>query len=256
MPEGDNIFVAARTLNRALAGREILTYASDIAPADLVGRTITRVEPRGKNVLMHLDDGRVLHSHMMMSGSWHIYRPGEKWQRPETQARIVITTERFVAVGFNVPVASVMTERVAEREVVANLGPDMLAAEWDRAQILARLRARGDLSIGVALMYQRLVAGIGNVYKSEILFICRVDPWSLIDALDDDTLGRILDTARALMLANLEGKRRRTREGPERVHVYGRSGKACFTCGTRVLMRRQGDQGRSTYYCATCQGVR
>ncbi|MFT3765704.1 MAG: zinc finger domain-containing protein [Minicystis sp.] len=193
-----------------------------------------------------------------MTGSWHLYRPGERWQKPASQARAVLETADFVVVCFNAPVVELLASGGAARhEGLKRLGPDLLKEDFDPVEARRRLRARGDLAIGDAIMTQSALAGIGNVYKSETLFLCRIDPFVRVDDLDDRTLDRIVARARDLMHKNLEGHPRRTRSalaGP-RLWVYDRSGRPCLECGTLIKVRRQGIAGRTTYYCPSCQGV-
>ena len=259
MPEGDTIYRTAQTLSRALVGKAVLAASSAVPGVDastLIARVVTRVESHGKQLRIHFDDGRVLLSHMRMHGSWHIYRPGETWQRPESGARLVLTNDTYVAVCFYAPVIELLSPRAAQRnDTLGALGPDLLAPVFDLVTARTRLRARGELPIGVALMTQSIVAGIGNVYKSEVLFLCGVDPFVSVSALEDAVLDVLLEKARALLLRNLGGHARVTRDDAsgESLWVYGRSGKSCARCGTRVQMLRQGDAGRSTYFCSVCQ---
>ena len=259
MPEGDTIFRAARTLEKVLAG-QVVTGARSMVPAvpaaRLSGRTVARVEARGKNLLIHFDDGRVLHTHMRMTGSWHVYRPGERWQRPERQARVVLETERFVAVCFAAPVVALLSAaELARHPSLSRLGPDPLSPSFDRTEARRRLRALGDRSVGEALLRQSALAGVGNVYKSEALFLCATDPFRLVRDLSDPELDRLVAKARELLSANVGGGPRTTRPSltPERTWVYGRGGKPCRRCGTAIRMRRQGPDARSTYWCETCQ---
>jgi endonuclease-8 len=194
---------------------------------------------------------------MRMSGSWHVYRPGERWQRPRRQARVVLATPEFVTVCFDAPVVRLLRPGGAERDPrIAALGPDVLAPEFDRAEARRRLRALGDVEIGEALMRQSAVAGIGNVYKSETLFLGRQNPFARGGALTDRSLDVLLDTARRLMTAGFRGTApRATRPSltRERTWVYGRRGRPCRRCGTIIRMRRQGTDRRSTYWCPSCQ---
>ena len=290
MPEGDTIFRAARTLHRALAGHEVvrfesvfpaLTRVDDDAP--IAGRRIESVTAAGKHVLMRLSAPRstegassepreskggalVLRTHMRMNGSWHIYRPGEAWRRPRRDMRIVVATADFEAVGFNVPVAEFLDARALARQAdLRAMGPDLLADAFDAAEALRRLRERPELSIADALLNQRLVAGAGNVYKSEVLFLCGVNPFARVAAVDDERLLALLATARRHLQANVidptaaivtyRGYRRTTRRADpaERLYVYGRAGKPCRTCGTAIEMRAQGPNARLTYWCPRCQ---
>ena len=273
MPEGDTIFRAARTLDRALAGKTIVRFESVLPrltrvheDTPLTGRTIERVTAAGKHLLVHFSGGLVLRTHMRMNGSWHIYRPGERWQRPRRDLRILIATSDFEAVAFNVPVAEMIRERDLPRhEELRQLGPDLLGASFDAGEALRRLRARPDAAIADALLNQRVLAGIGNVYKSEVLFICRVNPFRRVRELDDEVLGRLIETARTLLAANVTerlapmttytGFRRTTRrDAPnERLWVYGRARLACRRCQTPIAIAKQGLDARLTYWCPTCQ---
>jgi endonuclease VIII len=257
MPEGDTILRAARVLGRALEGRTIVSVRSvlpSLSRGGLAGRRILRVEARGKNLLFHFDDGRALHSHMRMSGSWHLYRPAEHWRKPERFARAVLVTDEFVAVCFHAPVVELLSPReLARHPSLSRLGPDILGARFDLARAAAGLRSLAPLSIGEALLAQSALAGIGNIYKSEALFAAKVSPFAPIAQLEDARIERALLAARGLMSASLSGQGRvgATRGG--RYRVYGRSGRPCFVCATGIRMRRQGEAGRSTYWCPRCQ---
>jgi endonuclease-8 len=261
MPEGDTLFRAARTLGRALAGRKVLAASTQVAAVDaesLIGRTVAAVEAKGKNLIIRFDDGRLLRTHLRMNGSWHVYRPGEKWWKPARLARLVLETDAFVAVCFEAPVIELM--RAKDERVhapLATLGPDILAETFDLEGARERLRSLSELPIGVAIVEQRAVAGIGNIYKSESLFLAGVDPFARVDALDDAALDTILRRARALMQAATrdDGWRGSGPGGRDRAWVYRRSGQPCRRCRTRIEMRRQGEGNRSTYYCPTCQRV-
>ena len=273
MPEGDTIFRAAETLHRAIGGQVVTGFESvfpalmrvhDDAP--LTGRTIERVESVGKHILMHFSGGDVLRTHMRMNGSWHIYRPGERWKRPRRDMRIVVSTSAFEAVGFNIPVAEfIRTDRLAKHAGLVRLGPDLLSDTFDPAEAVRRLRARGSISIADALLDQRALAGIGNVYKCEVLFLCGVNPFAPVDRIDDAQLAKLVLTARKLLRVNVSrrlapmttygGLRRTTgRDDPRaRLWVYGRTGLACRKCGTAIQMKKQGNAARVTYWCGTCQ---
>ena len=276
MPEGDTIFRAARTLHRALAGQAVVRFES-VFPAltrvhedaPLTGRTVERVSAAGKHVLMQFSGGLVLRTHMRMNGSWHIYRPGESWRRPRRDMRIVIATAPFEAVGFNIPVAEFLDPRaIARQEDLRLMGPDLLGGAFDAAEAVRRFRERPGLSIADAVLNQRIVAGAGNVYKSEVLFLCKVNPFAPVAEVSDAQLHAILATARKHLQANVidptaaivtyRGYRRTTgRSDPaERLYVYGRAGKPCRTCGTPIEMRAQGPHARLTYWCPSCQKAR
>jgi endonuclease VIII len=272
MPEGDTIFRAARTLDHALAGR-IITRFESVLPQltridhdrPLVGRVVERVSSRGKHLLIWFSGDLVLRTHMRMNGTWHIYRPGERWKRPRHEMRILISTDAFEAVAFTVPVAELSTHTELEREL-AEVGPDPLDIDFDAAAAVARLRARTDLEIAEALLDQRAMSGIGNVYKSELLFAARINPFAVVASLEDETLERIVALAVKFMRANVTdgstaaivtytGFRRTTRRADpsQRLWVYGRAGKPCRRCGTPIVHAKQGPYARSTYWCETCQ---
>jgi endonuclease-8 len=260
MPEGDTIFRAATALRKVLAGNLLIGARSPLAglaKAKLAGLRVTRVDSLGKNLLIEFADGRVLRTHMRMTGSWHIYRTGERWWKPEHLARVVLETREFVAVCFNAPVVELLPAGGREQSAaLAGLGPDILAPEFDLAGALARFRARGEMPLGEALLDQGLVAGIGNIYKSETLFVCRTNPFGTVAELSESALKRVLLKARGLMSANLQNSGRTTTRafpGSSPFWVYKRSGKVCLRCGTRIAMKRQGAQARSTYWCPKCQ---
>ena len=273
MPEGDTIFRAARTLNRALAGKSIVRFESVIPhlnrvhdDAPLTGRSIQAVHAAGKHLLMEFSGGLVLRTHMRMNGSWHIYRPGEKWQRHRRSMRIVIATADFEAVGFDIPVAEIIRAKdVAKHDELRKLGPDLLGDEFDAAEAARRIHERGTSEIADVLLNQRVLAGIGNVYKSEVLFACTISPFSTVATLDDVQIQRLVTTARKFLRANVTeglaamttytGFRRTTgRSDPkERLWVYGRAGEPCRRCGTAIAVRAQGRDARLTYWCERCQ---
>lgn len=262
MPEGDTIHRTARTLERVLSGKTVRAVRSplvEVANAHLSGLSVQAVEARGKNLLIHFGDGRSLYTHMRMTGSWHVYRPGEPWQRPQRQARVVLETDDFLAVCFSAPVVEVLTERQAARHgTLSRLGPDVLSSAFEPREAISRLREDPDRPIGEALLVQSVVAGIGNIYKSETLFLRGADPFAPIHAYSDEELLRTLEQARERMSAGLEGSSPRTQpsvRGPS-YWVYGRSGRSCRRCATRIRMRRQGLAGRSTYWCPRCQPPR
>jgi len=274
VPEGDTIFRAARTLDRALAGHVVTRFDSVLprlsrveVDSGILGRAIEKVDANGKWMLMHFSGGVILLTHMLMSGSWHIYRPGETWQRSAIDMRILIETAAFVAVGFNVPVAEFHTAgSLARRPGYNKLGPSLLAKEFDEAAVASRLRSQPDTETGVALLAQSLLAGIGNVYKSEVCFACRVNPFRRISTLTDEEIACLVSTARQFLLANVSersgdgivtytGMRRTTgRANPnERLWVYGRRGEPCRRCGGAIESRKQGIEARITFWCSDCQ---
>ena len=255
MPEGDTILRAARALHRALAGRTVTRFES-VFPrltridhdAPLRGRTIDRVDARGKHLLIHFSGDLVLRTHMRMHGSWHIYRPGERWQRPRHQMRIVIETGVIDAVAFDVPVAEFATPGELERTpALRDLGPDVLASGFNVDEAVERIEKRRGASIAEALLDQRAIAGIGNIYKNEALFVACVSPFSAVESLSREAIEKIVTTAARLMRASLGEDARR------RFWVYERGGKPCRRCGGIIQRTKQGADARSTYWCETCQ---
>jgi endonuclease VIII len=253
VPEGDTIFRTARTLNRALAGRTVTSFIS-VFPAltrvdhdrPLRGRVIESVLPHGKHLLMSFSGGLVLRTHMRMHGSWHIYRPGERWMRPRREMRIVIATDDFEAVAFDVPVAEFMTPKDVERRpTLKHLGPDVMADGFDVDEAVRRIQARPDMEIADALLDQQAIAGIGNIFKSESLFAARVNPFARMRELPPEQIAKIVTAARKLM---------RSEPRPE-LRVYMRAGRRCRRCGTTISRRKQGPDARSTYWCEKCQAL-
>lgn len=274
MPEGDTIYRAARTLGRVLEGKVVTRFETTFAPLSSIddntpvkGRTVEKVESRGKWLLIQLSGDLVLVTHMLMSGSWHIYRAGERWQRPRREMRVVIAVAGFEAVAFNVPVAKFYTARTLERNsAIPKLGPDLLGTQFASDAARTRLMAYGDEEIANVLLNQRVMAGLGNVYKSEVLFACGVHPFRLVSALRPAEIDCILERARTFLEANVKdvrdggmvtytGLRRTTRAADPgvRLWVYRREGKECRRCGATILMQRQGPGARSTYWCPECQ---
>ena len=274
MPEGDSLFRAARTLHRALAGHAItrfesvfprLTRVDDDRP--LRGRVVERVEARGKHLLMWMTGDLVLRTHMRMNGSWHIYRPGERWFRPRHEMRILIETDAIHAVAFNVPVAEFATAAtLLHTDALRALGPDPLADTFAAEEAVRRIQSRHDVEIADALLDQTAIAGIGNVYKSEVLFVGRVHPFARVGDLATADIQRLVTIAATLMGANVRegasggiatygGLRRTTRRDDPgaRLWVYGRAGKPCRRCGTPISRRKHGPHARSTYWCEKCQ---
>jgi endonuclease VIII len=269
MPEGDAIFRAARTLNRALAGRHVTRFESAFPKltrvhhdTPITGRTIESVIAAGKHVLLRFSGDLTLRTHMRMNGSWHLYRPGERWRRPARDMRILIATSEYEAVGFAIPVAEFLDARSeARQDDLRKMGPDLLGA-FDEDEAVRRIREHDREEIADVLLNQRVVAGIGNIYKCETLFLCGVNPFSRTADLHDDTLRALLRTARKYLLANVArrsggivtyaGFQRERGEGG-RHYAYGRAGRACRKCGATIQLRAQGTHARLTYWCPGCQ---
>jgi len=272
VPEGDHIFRTARTLNRALAGHEVTRFESVLPSltrihedAPITGRLVESVTAAGKHVLMRFSGGLVLRTHMRMSGSWHIYRPGEAWQRPRREMRVLVGTTAFDAVGFSVPVAEFLTQAdMARQDDLRLMGPDLLGETFDEDEAIRRFRRQQPLEMADAILNQRVVAGAGNIYKSEVLFLCGVNPFAPVREVSDETLRAIVRTARTHLQANVTDPRggittyRGYRRGPgrdasQRRYVYGRADKPCRTCGTPIRVKAQGPHARLTYWCPVCQ---
>lgn len=274
MPEGDTIFRSARALQRALAGRQVVAFESAYAPlasvhdnTPVTGRIVEKVDSRGKWLLIFFSGDLILVTHMLMSGSWHIYRRGERWRRPRSHMRILVATAVFEAVAFDVPVARFYTARSLERQTaIPNLGPDLLREQFSSDDAAIRMRARPEEQIGNVLLDQQVVAGIGNVFKSEICFATHVNPFRKVASLSGMEIDELIATSRKFLAANVAedsgdaivtyaGGRRTTRasDREERLWVYGRQGRPCRRCGTGILMRKQGAGVRSTYWCPQCQ---
>ena len=257
MPEGDTVWLAAHRLDQALSGEVLLSAdlrVPALATVDLAGCTVREVVPRGKHLLFRLDDGRTLHTHFRMEGSWHLYRPGARWHGgPDHEVRAVLRTEPWVAVGYRLPVVELLpTDR--EHEVVGHLGPDLLGPDWDPDEALRRLKADPAREVADALRDQRNLAGIGNIYACESLFICGVDPFRPVNTVDD--LAEVVRTAHRLLTRNAPRPSQATTGDERRPHyVHGRRGRPCYRCGTAIRMREQGQrpQSRMTFWCPTCQ---
>ena len=262
MPEGDTVWLAARRMHAALAGK-VLRRSDFRVPAlatlDLSGRTVTEFVSRGKHMLLRLDDGRTLHTHFLMDGSWHLYAPGERWRGgPGHMVRAVLETDDAVAVAYRMPVMELVAT-AAEDEVVGHLGPDLLGPGWDAAEAVRRLRERPEREIGPALLDQRNLAGIGNLYKAETLFLRGVTPWTPVGDAGD--LPAMVTLAQRLLHANREHFSQATTGDtrPGRQHwVFERGGRPCRRCGTAVRVAEQGEperpgQARLTYWCPHCQ---
>jgi endonuclease-8 len=270
VPEGDTIHRVATVLRRALADRVVTGFevvaprvTSDAQRFEVVGSVIRSVESNGKHLLITFargDDDVVLHTHMKMTGEWHVYRPGERWWEPRKDARVVITTDAFVAPCFRPPVVELMASReIALHAVLPRLGPDIIRDEFDADEALRRLRASPpERDIATALLDQRTISGIGNVFKVEALFLERVSPWAKVADLDEATLERLVAQARKLMRRNREGGGRRTRfalNNNERMWVDERTGEPCHVCGSAIAWGYHPNEFRKSWYCPKCQNV-
>jgi endonuclease-8 len=255
--EGDSILRIARGIDAALTGSEIAVRTpgprrpTGLSIREIDGRTLERAESRGKHLLFRFEGGAVLHSHLGMRGSWHVYEAGERWRRPASQAWIALTGNGGEAVNFGGSSMRIATEAQLGRDPrLARLGPDLLADDFDPSSVIPRLRSRGpELRLGDALLGQRLVAGIGNIFKSEGCFEARLDPNSPVGTLSDDELERVLEATRTMMLQAVETGRQPSR-------VYRHAGRPCPRCGSSIRSAAQGDAARTTYWCPQCQAPR
>ncbi len=273
MPEGDTLARTAAVLRAVLEGRTITAARGRPggAPVErMTGRMVVSVEAHGKHLLIGTRDGLTLHTHLAMHGSWHRYRTGEPWRRSPGSAVAVLEVPGAVAVCFSAPTVEVLeTRALAIHPVLSRLGPDLLRDAFDADRALHRLRdpERSTMAVGDALLDQGAVAGIGNVYRSEVCFLEAVDPFSPVGSLDDATLRRLLERSRDLMRANVGGPLRTTVPGPldgwpgsaagrsrgERLWVYGRTGRPCRRCGALVRSGVSGPLARRVYWCPGCQ---
>jgi endonuclease VIII len=249
--EGDTILRLARRIDSHLGGQELAVRAPNprgkaAGVERLDGLRLERAEARGKHLLLHFGP-LVLHSHLGMSGGWHLYPPGASWRRPCSSAWAVLSGREQDAVQFGGPTLRLLSAERARRDPqLAGLGPDILAPGFDPEPVLAAMRADPTRSVGDALLDQRLLAGIGNIFKSEACFAARVDPWRGVGELGDEELRAVLLAARAQMQAATDG-------GRKSFSIYRRRG-PCPVCGGRVSSRGQGDANRTTYWCPRCQG--
>jgi endonuclease-8 len=263
MPEGDTLHRVAARLRPALAGRQLTRFEAQRLWGERprAGDRIEGVEARGKHLLVHFAGGLTLRTHLRMNGSWHLYAPGERWRRPRGQVRVAIEVEGgWQAVCFAAP--DVETYRRTATggpgtapPVLDALGPDLCQPDIDLGVVLARLSTTPspDAEVGEVLLDQRVASGIGNVYKSEVCFACRLDPFTPLAELGEADRRRVYEVAHRMLRANLGAGPRRTHPGPGGVAVYRRPGRPCPRCGTAISVTRQGPYARATYWCPGCQ---
>ncbi len=264
MPEGDTLFRTATVLREVLLGRQVTTARGRHGGTRLervVGARVDRVDSVGKHLLIGFDGGLSLHTHLGMNGSWHRYRPGERWRRSPARAVCVIETETAVVVCFDAPVTELLeTRALGIHPVLARLGPDLIEPEPDISSALARLvdAGRSEVTIAEALLDQRAMAGLGNVYRSEVLFLERVDPFLTVGAVEPLLRERLVRTAARLLRVNGDGPRRTT-TGRDvdgmRLWVYRRTGRPCRRCGTTVRSTILGELPRRLWWCPECQAT-
>ncbi|MBO4163791.1 zinc finger domain-containing protein [Micromonospora antibiotica] len=263
MPEGDTVWNTARVLHRALAGTRLT--GSDfrvptLATTDLSGWTVRESASRGKHLLLRLTappqaaptTAWTLHSHLRMDGAWRAYAPGERWTgRPAHLIRVVLRSPEAVAVGYHLHELALLPTADEER-LLGHLGPDLLGDDWDPAEAARRLAAAPEVTIGEALLDQRNLAGVGNLYKCELLFLRGLSPWTPVGAVPD--LAGTVTLAQRLLAAN-RGRWTQSTTGSLRrgqtSYVYGRRAQPCRRCGTAIAKEELGE--RVTYWCPTCQ---
>jgi endonuclease VIII len=255
MPEGDTILSAARRMGAALVGKPIVEietphprHAMDRWPERLDGRAVRAVDARGKHLFIRFEGDLTLHSHLRMTGQWGVYRRGQRWRRSPRRAWLVIRTDEHEVVEFDGPVLELMTDsRTRFDRRLAALGPDLLAEDFDERRFLDLLRADDQSrGLGEALLDQRNVAGVGNMWKAEGCFKARIDPWRRLRDVSDAEALAVVGELRPLMLDSVEG-RRATR------WVYDRAGLPCRRCQTPIRARGQGDDNRNAFWCPGCQ---
>jgi endonuclease-8 len=276
VPEGDTLHRAANQLSPRLSGkpvRELSLVRRTESTEGLSGQRIIGVEARGKNLLLHFEGGLSLHVHLKMNGRIAIYKR-EEARRPGAEAVVVLDTDDDRVIVSHAPVARLLRTRDLVRDLhFRNLGPDLLAPSFELEEALARLRIRKEMPLGEALLDQSAVAGIGNVWKSELCFNLKLDPFAPVSSTSDDALRGLLGMARRLMTETVERPERRLpdpfapragqrharqnhRHGQKRLSVYERAGEPCYDCGALIQTRQQGAQLRSTYFCPVCQPTR
>lgn len=260
MPEGDTVWRTAQRLDRSLSGKT-LTVTDFRVPAfatwDLSGATVRESVSRGKHLLTRIDGDQewTLHTHLKMEGSWQVLKPGQRWPRPSHTARIVLTTEHAVAVGFSLGVVEIVA-RDQEAGLVGHLGPDLLGPDWDPAEAVRRLSEQPARAIKEALLDQANLAGIGNMYAAELCFIAGVAPWGTVAQVP--ALPRMVQRAHQLLDQNRHRAVQSTTGDLSRGRqfwVYGRAGRACRRCRTPIRQAMLGAEGqeRATYWCPSCQ---
>ena len=249
MPEGDTIFRTAEKLRRALQGKRVASARPD-ALKRLAGTIVSDVQPVGKHLMIRFDNGLALHTHMRMRGVWQVFPRGQKASRPDWQLKAMLETDDMVAACFAAPLVELIRDEASH---VGHLGPDILSDDWDVRSVVQRARSLGSAAAGEVLLDQRVTAGIGNVYRCEALWLCKVNPWKPVDQLADDELASLFEAARRAMRANLDGDRSRRFPGYGRGAVHGRGGRPCPRCGTLIKVRALGEHARLAYWCPACQ---
>lgn len=259
MPEGDTIYRAAAALRTALVGHTISGFEAErlVGPRPSVGAAVESVESHGKHLDIVFDDGIVLHTHMRMSGSWHLYRPGEKWRKKSHHARVVITTEHWIAVCFSAPIVETYREFDHNRHPRAGRrGPDLCRSDADLHECATRMAHYDNpqATIAEVLLDQRVMCGVGNVFRCEVLWACGVHPWAPVSTLPQSLCLDLVMTAASQLRANLSSHQRVTApQVPGGLAVYGRNGQRCSRCGDVIQLSKHGEMARLLYWCPGCQ---
>ena len=274
MPEGDTLHRTAAALHRVLAGHRVTHFDARLEPlarvdavTPVAGRTLDRCDAVGKHLLIHFSGDLILRSHLRMHGSWHLYRHGERWRRPAHALRVALHTADWVALAFDLPVAEFLTpQTLARHPVLSTLGPDLLSPHVSLDHVLDRIAAAGHRPVHEVLLDQRVVSGLGNVFKSELLFLGGWHPDQSAAHASREAWRALLERAVTLLQANAvaagdatlltpRGTRLTTgaRHPDARLWVYGRTGLPCRRCATPIATARHGPHARSTYWCPACQ---
>ena len=259
MPEGDTIHRAAAALRTALVGRTVHSFEAQrlVGPKPRPGSAVERVDSHGKHLEIVFDDGIVLHTHMRMTGSWHLYHPGEKWRKRRHQARVIIETDEWVAVAFNAPVVETYREFDQSRHPRSGrLGPDLCKPTADLHECASRLfhYDNPNATVAEALLDQRVMCGVGNVYRCEVLWSCGIHPWAKVSTVPESTCLDLVLTAAGQLRANLGSPSRVTApDVPGGLAVYGRNGQKCSRCGEVIRLTKMGETARLLYWCPGCQ---
>jgi len=271
--EGDTLARIAVGLRPHLAGRVVVAARARLPGPQVsrvVGQRIDAVEALGKNLLIRFENGLEIRTHLGLHGSWHRYRPGEPWRRPASRAVLILEVQNAVAVCFDAPVVELFEAKSEPvHPSLGQLGPDLLDPKFDAKEAHRRVRApeRAGAEIGDVMLDQRAMAGVGNVYKSEVLFLEKVSPFERIADLDDDAIDRIIETSHRLLVDNARpgaaagrtttlDPKTGAKLAPSRLWVYDRAGRPCHRCGTNILEAPQGAElPRTTYWCPSCQAL-
>lgn len=259
VPEGDTIHRTAAALRTALVDKKMVRFDAPrlVGVVPRAGRTVIRVEAHGKHLEIEWDDGVILHTHMRMSGSWHLYRQGESWQRSHREMRAVIETDAWVAVCFNAPIVETYREpNLSRHPGLGRLGPDLCRVEADLERCVQLLLSYDDARapIGDVLLDQRVFCGVGSVYRCEVLWACELSPFAPVGQVPEPLAMRVVNVSARLLRANLTQARCVALPGvPGGLAVYSRSGQGCYRCAETVKSRRAGEHNRVLYWCPGCQ---